>query len=47
MKVKSKCCAKFEHKGKACKKCPLMAVLSKKKRRRRLKKIRRKLAKAA
>jgi hypothetical protein len=47
MKVKSKCCAQFERKGEACKKCPLMAALSKKQRRRRLKKIRRKLAKAA
>lgn len=32
MKLKPSCCAKFDRKGKACKRCPVMAVLSKKKR---------------
>lgn len=47
MKLKSKCCKKYRRKGKACKSCPVMAVLSKKKRRRKLKKARARLGKAA
>ena len=47
MKLKKHCCEKYRRKAKACKGCPVMAVLSEKRRRRRLKKIRRKLAKAA
>lgn len=47
MKIKSSCCAKYERKAKACKGCPVMALLSKKKRRRQLDKIRRRLKKAA
>ena len=47
MKLKSSCCAKYERKAKACKRCPVMALLSKKKRRRELKKARRRLEKAA
>ena len=30
MKLKSKCCKKYESKAKACKRCPIMAELSKK-----------------
>lgn len=47
MKLKKRCCEKYRRKAKACKACPVMAVLSDKKRRRRLAKIRRKLARAA
>ena len=47
MKLKSSCCAKYERKAKACKGCPVLMVLSKKKRRRRLDRIRRELKKAA
>lgn len=47
MKLKSKCCKKFWRKAKACKNCPVMAVLSKKKRRRKLAKAKARLRKAA
>ncbi len=47
MKLKSSCCRKFERKAEACRRCPLLAVLSKKKRRKKLEKLRRFLAKAA
>ena len=47
MKLKKSCCSKYEHKAKACRRCPVMALLSPKKRRKRLAKIRRALAKAA
>lgn len=47
MKLKSSCCAKYERKAKACKGCPVLAVLSKKKRRKKLDKVRRRLKKAA
>ena len=47
MKLKSTCCRKYERKAKACKRCPVMAVLSASKRRRTLKKIRHGLARAA
>jgi hypothetical protein len=47
MKLKKHCCEKYRRKAKVCKGCPVMALLSDKKRRRRLKKIRRALQKAA
>lgn len=47
MKVKSKCCKKYRRKAKACKSCPLMAVLSKKERRRKIDKVRARLEEAA
>ena len=47
MKHKSHCCEKFRSKAKACKGCPLFAGLGGSKRKKRLKKIRRKLKKAA
>ena len=47
MKVKKRCCEKYLRKAKACKGCPVMAALGAKQRKRRLKKIRRALAKAA
>ena len=47
MKLKKRCCEKYRRKAKTCKGCPVMAVLGAKERRRRLKKIRRQLAKAA
>ena len=47
MKLKSSCCAKYERKAKACKGCPVMALWSKKKRRKKLEKVRRRLKKAA
>lgn len=30
MKLKSKCCKKIKKKGKACKRCPIPALLAKK-----------------
>lgn len=47
MKLKPDCCKKYRTKARACKRCPVMAVLGKKKRKRRLAKIRRRLRKAA
>ena len=47
MKLKSKCCKKYKSKAKACQRCPLMAVMSKKVRKKTLKKYRRRIAKAA
>ena len=47
MKLKKRCCEKYLRKAKACKGCPVMAVLAAGERRRQLKKIRRRLAKAA
>ena len=47
MKFKPECCEKFLRKPRACGKCPLMAGMSKKRRRKRLKKIQKKLARAA
>jgi hypothetical protein len=47
MKLEKHCCEKYLRKAKACRRCPVLAVLSNKRRRRRLEKIRRKLAKAA
>lgn len=41
--LKSSCCEKYLRKAKACKRCPVMALLSKKKRRKRLKKVRKRL----
>lgn len=43
-KVKSSCCEKYLRKAKACKSCPLMAGLSKKKRRKRIEKALKKAA---
>ena len=47
MKLKSDCCEKYERKARACKRCPLMAALTKKQRRRRMRKVKKRLAKAA
>jgi len=47
MKLKSKCCFKFESTAKACKKCPIMAACSKKKRRKKLARIKKKISRAA
>lgn len=47
MKTKSTCCHKYEKKAKACKRCPIMAALSAKKRRKAIAKAKKKLAKAA
>ena len=47
MKLKKRCCEKFLRKAKACKGCPVLAVLSDKRRRKRLANIRSKLTKAA
>lgn len=47
MKLKSKCCKKYKKKAKACKRCPLMAGLSRKERKRRLDKAKKRLAQAA
>lgn len=47
MKLKSRCCEKYRRKAKACKACPVFAVMSKKRRKKRLGKIRRKLKAAA
>ena len=44
MKLKSKCCGKYERKAKGC---PVMAVLSKAKRRKRLRRVREALRKAS
>jgi hypothetical protein len=47
MKLKKLCCEKYLSKAKACRRCPVMAPTGKKQRRRVLKKIRKKLTKAA
>ncbi len=47
MKLKSKCCGKYQRKAKACAKCPVMAVLSRKQRKRCLAKAKKRLAKSA
>ena len=47
MKLKSECCDKYKRKAKACRRCPIMAVLTKKRRKKRLKRIKKRLAKAA
>lgn len=47
MKLKKKCCKKYERKAKACKRCPIMAMLSKKERKQTLKKAKKRLANAA
>lgn len=47
MKLKSQCCRKFERKPKSCKHCPLVACLDKKKRKRRIRKLRAELTRAA
>ena len=44
MELKSSCCEKYKLKGRACKRYPVMVPLSKKKRRGKLKKIRKRLA---
>jgi hypothetical protein len=38
MSLKKKCCKRYERKGKACKHCPTMAFLSKKERKKFLRK---------
>ena len=47
MKLKSKCCLKFETKPKVCKKCPLLASCDKKKRKKMIAKLKKKAEKAA
>ncbi len=47
MKLKSKCCFKFESNAQACKKCTIMAAYTKKKRRKKLTKIKKRIEKAA
>lgn len=47
MKLKSKCCYKYEKKAKACRKCPIMGACSKKQRKKKLAKIKKKLNRAA
>lgn len=47
MKLKSSCCEKYRRKAKACEGCPVFAILGGKMRRKRLKKIRRQLDRAA
>jgi hypothetical protein len=47
LKLKARCCKKYERKAKACKGCPVMAILTKGARRKRLRKIRKNLRKAA
>ena len=47
MKLKSDCCEKYKRKAKACRRCPLMAALTQKKRKQSLKKVRKRLARAA
>ena len=46
-KLKKRCCEKYRRKAKVCKGCPMMAAFGAKQRKRRLRKIRRQLAKAA
>lgn len=46
-KLKSSCCEKYRRKPKACKSCPVFALLGKKQRKKRLKKLHKQLAKAA
>ena len=43
VKLKSKCCEKWEAKARACKACPVMAAFTKKRRRKKLAKIRKRL----
>ena len=47
MKLKDNCCFKFESKAKACKKCPIMAAYTKKKRKKKLAKIKTRISQAA
>ncbi|MDX1997467.1 MAG: hypothetical protein SF066_07080 [Thermoanaerobaculia bacterium] len=47
MSCKDKCCGKYRKKAKACKGCPLMALLSPKERKRTIRKVKKRLAKAA
>jgi len=47
MKLKSSCCEKYLTKAKACRRCPLMAVLTSKKRRKTLERVKKQLEKAA
>ena len=44
MKLKSKCCKKYRKKAEACKRCPVMAALDPKQRKKRLEKAKRNLA---
>lgn len=43
---KKKCCRRYLHKKTACKKCPVIAPLAKKARKRALRKLRKKFAKS-
>ena len=47
MKLKSHCCKKYKKKAKACKGCPVLVMMGKKQRRRKLEKARRRLRRAA
>ncbi len=46
MKLKSRCCKKYARKAKACKGCPVIAILSKSERRKKLRKAKKKLRNA-
>lgn len=46
LKLKSRCCKKYSRKAKACKGCPVIAILSKSERRKKLRKVRKKLREA-
>lgn len=47
MTLKSKCCKKYKKKAKACARCPILACMSPKKRKKCLAKAKKKLEKAA
>jgi|CXWL01.1.fsa_nt_gi hypothetical protein len=47
MSAKDKCCGKYRKKAKACKGCPVLAMLGPRERKRCLKKARRRLEKKA
>ena len=43
MKLKSKCCLKYEARAESCKRCPVMAGCSRKARRKKLARIKKRL----
>ncbi len=47
MDPKSECCKKYERKPKACKRCPLLWGLIKKRRKKRIRAMKKRLAEAA
>lgn len=47
MKLDKRCCGKFRKEGKACRRCPLMASLTKKERQKCLAKAKKRREKAA